>query len=529
MTERVQFDGLPMQFASAAGVGRAPARETPPPFDGLTGPEWLGPSAPRGRSAQSSASWHLRSGLWVQVAYVLIDVFCVTVNGLAAFYLRSSLPAALRFLEPARAPFDPAASLGSYGAFLFIYVALILLSCQSQNLYRTLRTRSARQESEAVVKAVAIATLLLAAFIYLSGVKIVSRYVVAFSMLLNASSMVIWRYAKRRIVIRRVEAGIGARNVLIVGAGRIGQALARQFLEDKHLGYRFKGFVDENHVGDPSILGKVEDLPRIARAEFIDEVFITIPSERELVKRISLEARERRFDVRVVPDLYDGLGWRAPIHHVGEFPVMDLHWQPIPALGLAVKRVLDVILSIAGLIATSPLLVFLAAWIPLDSKGPALYRSKRVGWKGRVFTCYKFRTMVAEADALKDSLRAQNERTGPFFKMRDDPRVTRLGTFLRKYSLDELPQFWNALKGDMSLVGPRPHPLDDFEQYDLDDLRRLEVKPGITGLWQVEARENPSFEINMRLDLEYIERWNLWFDLKILALTVPTLLKGTGR
>jgi exopolysaccharide biosynthesis polyprenyl glycosylphosphotransferase len=529
MTDRVQFDGFPMQFASVAGVSRAPVRDTRPSFDGPAGPDWLGPDAPRGGRAQNAAGWHLRSGLWVQVAYVFIDVLCVAFNGLAAFHLRFSVSYALHFLEPARAPFDPSASLDSYKAFLFIYAALILLSCQWQSLYRTLRTRTPREESEAVLKAVAIATLLLAAFIYLSGVKVVSRFVVAVSMLLNASSMVVWRYAKRRMVIRRVEAGIGARNVVIVGAGRVGQALARQFLEDKHLGYRFRGFVDENHIDDPSILGKVEDLPRITRAEFIDEVFITIPSERELVKRISLEARERRFDVRVIPELYDGLGWRAPIHHVGEFPVMDLHWQPIPAVGLAVKRVLDVILSLAGLIATAPLLALLAAWIPLDSKGAALYRSKRVGRKGRVFTCYKFRTMVLEADALKDSLRPQNERCGPLFKMTDDPRVTRLGKFLRKYSLDELPQLWNSLTGDMSLVGPRPHPLDDFEQYDLDHLRRLEVKPGITGLWQVEARQNPSFEINMRLDLEYIERWNLWFDLKILALTLPTLLKGTGR
>jgi lipopolysaccharide/colanic/teichoic acid biosynthesis glycosyltransferase len=137
--------------------------------------------------------------------------------------------------------------------------------------------------------------------------------------------------------------------------------------------------------------------------------------------------------------------------------------------------------------------------------------------------------MTSNADELKDSLRHRNERNGPFFKISDDPRITRLGKFLRRYSFDELPQLWNVLKGDMSLVGPRPHPLDDFEQYSLDHLCRLDAKPGITGLWQVMARNDPSFETNMQLDLEYIENWNLWLDLKILGKTIPAVFQGAGR
>jgi lipopolysaccharide/colanic/teichoic acid biosynthesis glycosyltransferase len=137
--------------------------------------------------------------------------------------------------------------------------------------------------------------------------------------------------------------------------------------------------------------------------------------------------------------------------------------------------------------------------------------------------------MVANADELKNSLRQHNERQGPFFKISCDPRITRSGRFLRKYSLDELPQFWNVLKGDMSLVGPRPHPLDDFQRYDLDHLRRLEVRPGITGLWQVTARKDPSFQTNMRLDLQYIEGWSVWLDLKILLKTLPAVIQGGGQ
>jgi len=164
----------------------------------------------------------------------------------------------------------------------------------------------------------------------------------------------------------------------------------------------------------------------------------------------------------------------------------------------------------------------------LHSPGAVLYRSLRVGKKGYSFVCYKLRTMIAEADQLREELRARNERHGPFFKIENDPRVTRLGRWLRRYSLDELPQFWNVLKGEMSLVGPRPHPMPDFAGYQTEHLRRLNVTPGITGLWQITARKDPSFERNMALDLEYIEHWSLWLDLKILLKTAPILLGGTG-
>jgi exopolysaccharide biosynthesis polyprenyl glycosylphosphotransferase len=277
------------------------------------------------------------------------------------------------------------------------------------------------------------------------------------------------------------------------------------------------------------MLGKIEDLARIARAEFVDEIFITIPSERELVKRIAVEARKHRLDVKVLPDLYDGLGWHVPIRQIGDFPVMDLHWQPIAGLGLFVKRIFDIVVASFSLIICSPVLAVLAVWIKLDSRGPVFYRSRRMGKKGCAFTCYKLRTMLDNADEMKDSLRHRNERQGPFFKIKDDPRITRLGRFLRKYSLDELPQLWNVIEGDISLVGPRPPSVDDFKQYSLEHLRRLDVKPGITGLWQVEARLNPSFDANMKLDLEYIENWSFWLDLKILAKTIPAVLKGAGQ
>lgn len=190
---------------------------------------------------------------------------------------------------------------------------------------------------------------------------------------------------------------------------------------------------------------------------------------------------------------------------------------------------MDIVLSTIVLVLLWPLMFVIAIAVKLESPGSVIYPSLRVGKSGSRFYCYKFRTMIAGSDGLKENLRRLNQRNGPFFKIADDPRLTRLGRFLRKYSLDELPQFWNVLKGDMSLVGPRPHPVDDCAQYSSEHCRRLDVKPGVTGLWQVLARSNPSFEICMILDLAYIETWNLLLDCRILLKTIPAVLAGHGQ
>lgn len=483
----------------------------------------------RRRSDQARArSVRQISGRWIRISYALVDLLLVCIDGFIALSLRFFGNSVKDILHWHRAIAETGLPVGHYAAFLLLYAVVILLFCQSQDLYRTVRTRTAMDESLAVVKAVVFATLLLSAFVYLSGVKIVSRLVVGYAGALNVMTFIAWRLWKRRIILQRASKGIGTRNVLIVGAGRIGHALAALLEENKLLGYSFKGFLDANHSTDPRLLGKIEDLARIAQAEFADEVFISIPSERELVKTVAAEARRQRLAVKVVPDLYDGFGWNAPISHISHFPVMELHWEPIPSVGLFFKRVIDVVGSGLGLIVLSPVLVAISIGVRLNSQGPVIYSSPRVGRKGRKFVCYKFRTMVANADAVKNELRHLNEREGPTFKITKDPRITQFGRFLRKYSLDELPQLWNVLKGEMSLVGPRPHPLDDYEQYQLEHLRRLDVKPGITGLWQVTARKHPSFDANMRLDLDYIEHWNLWLDLKILSNTLSAVFSGSG-
>jgi len=265
------------------------------------------------------------------------------------------------------------------------------------------------------------------------------------------------------------------------------------------------------------IVGQVNSLPgraiRQRRVEF-----------RNLAARASSVPSPAKILDLVLPEADQSGRCESAVGRANTFP----RARAIDISGSFVKRIIDVALSGIALLFLWPLLLVIAVAVKLESPGPIIYRSLRAGKNGRRFVCYKFRTMVDGADELKDALRRFNERRDPFFKIADDPRVTRLGRFLRKYSLDELPQFWNVLKGDMSLVGPRPHPVDDCARYRPADHRRLEVKPGITGLWQVIARADPSFETCMKLDLEYMKRWSLSLDCKILLRTVPAVLAGEG-
>lgn len=473
---------------------------------------------------------NLPNGRWGQTGYILADIVFVWLNAAIVYSFRYGPEwlAGLLWLDSSSAALPAFHLQKAYVAFLLIYVTLILFALESQDLYRPGQARTRLDETLAVSKAVGLATLLLTVFIYLSGVQSISRLVVVSCGLLNIATLATWRIWRRDVIERRVASNSGGRNVLIIGAGELGQDLANYLSARKELGFVVKGFLDGNHSTDPRVLGHTGDLSRVARAQFVDEVFITVPIEEEVMRTVAMEARYNRLDVKLIPEPYPVLGLHAPLEYVGDFPVIELHRQPIPTVGLFAKRLVDIVAAAVGLLLLAPLFAVIAAAIKLDSAGPVFYRATRIGRKGRKFLCLKFRSMVADADAQKERLRALNERSGPFFKIANDPRLTRVGIILRKFSLDEFPQLWNVLAGDMSLVGPRPHPTDDFKQYQLEHLRRLDVTPGITGLWQVTARRDPSFEKNMRLDLEYIENWSLWLDLKILLKTVPAVLNGSG-
>ena len=472
------------------------------------------------------------SGKLTQLAYLSIDVLCILIGSFLVFYVRFAsdvLQQGLLYLKW-HSPFSYLLPHYNYDYFLLLYIVLIVLFFKNYDLYRTPRGRVWKDEALLVIKGVSLATLILMVFMYLSKMQI-SRFVVLASCGLNLITLTGWRYFKRKALERRIAQGHGVRNVLIVGGGKIGHKLATILDQNQHLGLKVKGFIDDYKNGD-SVLGQVKDLPQVLQRYFIEEVFITIPSERDLVKRVAIHARGSGVDVRVIPELFDGImPWKTQsFEFFGDLPLMELYRKPIPELGLIFKRIMDIVGAFFGIAISTPIMLAIAIAIKMDSPdGPIIYRSRRIGKKGQIFDCYKFRTMVSDADQLKDKLRYLNEKSGPFFKITNDPRLTRVGKLLRKYNMDEMPQFFNVLEGDMSLVGPRPHPLDDFRQYNLEHYRRLDVKPGITSLWAIEAQDDPSFEHNMELDLYYIENWNSWLDLKILLRTIPTVLKGVGR
>jgi exopolysaccharide biosynthesis polyprenyl glycosylphosphotransferase len=318
------------------------------------------------------------------------------------------------------------------------------------------------------------------------------------------------------------------RNVFIVGAGPFGRRIASRIQSHPEQGRLVCGFLDDRYPLGNGVVGRTGNLAHLSRKSFVDEVILAAPHDREMTLQVLKEARKLHLDVEMAVDLFGCEPARTAVQRVGDFPVICLHREPFPVARLFAKRAVDLVGAISGLVLMMPVLVLIAFLIQWDSPGPAVYSALRVGRKGKTFRCYKFRTMVRNAEELKGSLRLRNERFGPFFKIADDPRVTRVGRWLRRYSLDELPQLWNVLRGEMSLVGPRPHTLDDFADYSVQHLARLDVTPGITGLWQVTARRNPSFEKGMELDREYIEAWSLRRDVQILFKTVLAVFRGDG-
>lgn len=409
--------------------------------------------APVRANAAVSRAGSLR--LTAQAWFVAADLAVIWVSSLAALAVRFTPQLASRFGLP---PLDSRAHLAAHAGFLLLYSVLVVLFSNAQGLYRSLPTFSPERESWGVTKAAVFASALQAACIGFSGLRFVSPFVLGFTTVASAVLLAGWRRLRQRHLEKAFANGWSRRSVLIVGTDAQAQALRFHLERNRHLGYVVSGLLSEAESGDTgsaAVLGSIADLRAIARSHFVDEVFVSA-GNREMVKRVVFEAGRIGLDVRVIPDLYDGLGWEAPVEYLGKFPLITLHQQHRPAAGRILKRAIDVVVSAGALLAFSPVFLLVALAVKLSSPGPVIYGSERVGRRGRTFRCYKFRTMQVNADALRASLQHLNQRDRVLFKMANDPRVTRVGRFLRKYSLDELPQFWNVLKGDMSLVGPRP-------------------------------------------------------------------------
>jgi exopolysaccharide biosynthesis polyprenyl glycosylphosphotransferase len=410
--------------------------------------------------------------------------------------------------------------------FALLHGLAIQLSSHPEGRYADDADR--RKQMWRVGKAALQGTLLAGAALHLQGFSALAVVPLYSAGLLYFSFRLAWKWAERKADVEGVRATCGMRNILIVGAGPLGRNIANYLDQHSEMNRAVCGFLDDTRLSEKDVLGPTSNLPELARTGFIDEVILVAPRDREVTLRVLRQAQQLRLDVKLVPDLF-GCHLPSEVERMAGMPLISLHEESIPVRRLLLKRAVDIVCSSAALMLLAPALALLAILIKMDSPGPVFYAAPRAGRKGRPFHCYKFRTMVKDADNLKQKLRERNQRQGPFFKIADDPRITRVGRFLRRYSLDELPQLLNVLKGEMSLVGPRPHPMDDFSAYTIEHFPRLDVLPGMTGLWQVTARRNPSFHAGMNLDLEYIHRWSLAMDLRILWKTAGVVLRGSGE
>lgn len=425
------------------------------------------------------------------------------------------------------------APLGSMylGWFALVYVVI----ARRYGLYgQILKSAGGAHETRMTAQACLNAGMLLCGAVFMTHSLTISRTLVIMLTLSAMVSLCAHRAFCRLRRYRQYERGVSTRHVVILGTNHIGFALGRQIRSESRLGYTFRGYVfapssvSRPEAGDLPLLGDISEMRKIARKYFIDEVIITELCPIEDVIPLLKEARELGIDVRSISGYYNDLTTNSNVEYLGAFPVVPLHRSAPRTVSLAFKRAGDFVLSLMALIAASPAMVAIAIAIRMESRGPIFYISERTGKRGRVFPCFKFRTMVTNADQLRKNLDSLNERDGVLFKVTNDPRVTGVGRFLRKYSLDELPQFFNVLRGEMSLVGPRPPLASEVERYKLEHLRRLEVLPGLTGLWQVQARQDASFERYIALDTAYVENWSFWLDLKIMCRTAEVVLRGTG-
>ncbi|NLS77213.1 MAG: undecaprenyl-phosphate glucose phosphotransferase [Chloroflexi bacterium] len=466
---------------------------------------------------------------WYQPIAIALDLVLVNVALLVAYWLRYELQWFREVEPPFRVPFS------AYWPSALLLTVTLLAVYLWEGVYTLNRGRSWLDEVLMIAKGTitSIAALIIISLFYRPTLQ--SRLIYAYDLVIIVILLGAARLVTRHVLDRLRRRGIGVDRVLVVGAGESGRVVMRNIVARPELGYQLVGFVDDApekaraDLGRIKALGTTAEIPNIIQEMAVDEVIITLPwmSHRKMLN-ICEQCKRQRVVARIVPDLFQLRLSEVDIDDLDGVPLIGLKETSIRGWNRALKRALDLVVSALGLVALSPLLLVIGAIIRLDSPGPALFRQTRVGYNGSLFTVFKFRTMRQDAEAGKAALLSQNESTGPLFKMRNDPRRTRIGKWLRRSSLDELPQLYNVLRGEMSLVGPRPATPDEVAQYNAWHMKRLEAAPGMAGLSQVSGRSELTFEEIVLLDLYYIENWSLLLDFKILLRMIPSVLFGRG-
>lgn len=454
--------------------------------------------------------------------YRILDLTALGCGLYLAFYYGG--PVGTRYIE--LAVFEPSFESTIFFGGVFASWMFMLSSFW---LYRSKRLAKWEDEVADVLRAVIFATLILATQILLAEWSIFPK---RFLLIFAATSFTLLlhiRLFKRSLLKQFRLHGRNLRSVVVIGAGHRGQKIVKLIRENPEIGYQFSGFVDDLKV--PNVIGRLSEVPRILAENVIDEVIICLPVKTyyDQIQKITEIAEEQGITVRIHSDLFNHKLSKAVAGEIGEAPILSIYANRLSDWQAFAKSSIDLAGGVVLLILLSPLMLVIAAAIKLTSPGPVFFIQERVGLNKRRFRMFKFRTMCVDAEARQQQLEKLNEADGPVFKIKNDPRITTVGRWLRKTSLDELPQLLNVLLGDLSLVGPRPLPERDFRRFNkLWFNRRFSVKPGITCIWQISGRSGIGFDKWILQDLEYIDKWSLALDLKILFKTIPTVIRGTG-
>jgi len=369
--------------------------------------------------------------------------------------------------------------------------------------------------------------------LFLMDALSISRPTVLLFVALNIFLLSLWRTLVRSVARFVRSKDCNYRNIILVGTGGRAKKLIRIIEGHKSWGLRLVGVVGDN-IGSDSffgypVLGKIGDVPQLIHRFPVEEVLFCLPKSRlDELEELFLLLEDEGINARIAMNFFPHVVAKVCFEELHGVPFLSFTTVSTNEFALAMKRVFDIFVSLWALTLVAPIMLLAAALVKTTSKGPVFFRQERSGVHGRVFRLYKFRSMFADAEERKQALLEANEMDGPVFKIKNDPRITPVGRFMRKMSIDELPQLWNVLMGDMSIVGPRPPLPSEVAQYERWQRRRLSMKPGITCLWQISGRNQIGFNEWMKLDLEYIDNWSLGLDLKIFLRTIPVVLMGRG-
>jgi exopolysaccharide biosynthesis polyprenyl glycosylphosphotransferase len=454
---------------------------------------------------------------------IILDLLVVIVSFVLAHHLRNLF-------------FSPSPGISDYLWFLLGIIPVWFVSLNYFGLYESLRTKRTSQVLASLAKAHLAAAVIASAVVYFVEPHFFGRMLLLLFVVIAYFTLAFGKLTLRVVLYYFRRRGYNFRNLLLVGSGTKAADFIR--LVEKHSvwGLRIIGIMGVSGTGSGlgntyPFLGEPEDVIGFCRRETVDEVvFCLSANELGSIDAVVYELNQMGITSRMVLDIVDFPASRREISIFhDELPMLTFYSTAFDTNQLFVKRLLDIVGSTFGLILMLILLPVIALAIKLDSPGPVFFGQERVGENRRRFLCWKFRSMYLDAEERKKDLAAANEMQGHMFKIKYDPRITRVGHFLRKTSLDELPQFWNVLRGEMSLVGTRPPTPDEVDMYEAWHLKRISIKPGITGLWQVSGRNDiQDFDQIVRLDIQYIDNWTLWIDIKLLLKTVWVVFACKG-